>query len=215
MKLRLWAALAVFVLTTGMAQAAPPTFVADTSQVPALQPWGRVAEALCTIWYPRIVTILKANDRVRPLPKTVKIVFEKDMDGVAYVAGTEMHIAAHWVTSHPADFGMVVHELTHLVQRYPSGDAGWLVEGIADYVRARHFEPQVPLPRIDFTRAKVTDAYKTTAAFLIWLEDTYGKGIVPALSNALREGTYTDERFKALTGKELPALWEAFAAASS
>lgn len=59
-----------------------------------------------------------------------------------------MHIAADWVKSQPNDFGMVVHELTHLVQRYPPGSPGWLVEGIADYIRAKYFEPLIPLPAI-------------------------------------------------------------------
>src|SRR5437867_9499159 len=97
------------------------------------------------------------------------------MRGIAYASGGEIHISAAWVRSHPNDFGMVVHELTHLVQRYPRNPGpGWLVEGIADYVRLHDFEPLLPRPRIDFTKAKYTDSYKTTAGFLIWLEGKYG-----------------------------------------
>ena len=189
-----------------------PQFEADTSQVPELQPWGRAAEAVCQTWYPKVVAILESNDAERPLPPVVRIIFEKDMKGVAYAAGAEIHIAAHWVKSHPDDFGMVAHELTHLVQRYPRSRAGWLVEGIADYVRLQHFEPQLPRPRIDFAKAKHTDAYKTTASFLIFLEGTYGRQVVPKLHAALRAGQYSDERFREITGKELPELWAEFAA---
>jgi hypothetical protein len=189
-----------------------PTFEADISQVPDLQPWGRAAEALCQSWYPKIVAILHSDDSVRPLPAVVKLHFEKEMRGVAYASGGEIHIAADWVRSHPNDFGMVVHELTHLVQRYPRNGAGWLVEGIADYVRLRHFEPMLPLPRIDFTKAKYTDSYKTTAAFLMWLEDKYGADLVPKLNAALRAGSFTDALFQDATGKEVTQLWSDFAA---
>jgi hypothetical protein len=191
-----------------------PRFEADVTQVPDLQPWGRAAEALCQVWYPRIVSLLQSANSARPLPSVVKIVFENEMRGIAYASGGEIHIASAWVRSHPNDFGMVVHELTHLVQRYPRNrGAGWLVEGIADYVRLKHFEPLVTVPRIDFTKAKHTDSYKTTAAFLSWLESKYGADLVPKLNAALRAGRYADTLFKDLTGKELGQLWSDFAAA--
>jgi basic secretory peptidase family protein len=193
-----------------------PRFEAEISQVPDLQPWGHAAEALCQVWYPKIVAILHSDDRVRPLPAVVKLYFEKEMKGVAYSTGGEIHIAADWVRSHPNDFGMVIHELTHLVQRYPrSRGAGWLVEGIADYVRLGYFEPLVARPHIDFTRAKYTDSYKTTAAFLLWLEAKYGTDLVPRLNAALRAGNHSDALFKELTGMEVSALWSDFAAAQT
>lgn len=188
-----------------------PRFEADVSQVPELQPWGRAAEALCAMWYPQIVMALKSDDSARVLPPVVKIIFEKDMKSVAHVAGPKMHIAAGWVKSHPNDFGMVIHELTHLVQRYPRSDAGWLVEGIADYVRSKYFEPNLVLPRINFEKAKWTDAYKTTAAFLIWLETKHGTDVIPRLNAALRAQTYSDALFKEISGQELAALWTEFA----
>ncbi len=213
--LRFLVALATFASASALADepaetpAAVPTFVADTSRTPDLQPWGRAAEAVCTVWYPKVVAILKRDDAAPPPPPVVTLVFEK-MDGVAYTAGNEIHISADWVRKHPDDFGMVVHELTHVVQRYPRNRAGWLVEGIADYVRLRHFEPQLPPPRIDFTKAKHTDAYKTTAVFLAYLEDECGPEVVPRLNAALRQGTYKDELFEEITGKPLVALWSEF-----
>jgi hypothetical protein len=192
-----------------------PRFEADTSQVPQLQPWGRAAEALCATWYPKVVAILRSDDSERPLADPARIVFEKDMQGVAYATGNRIHISARWVTEHPNDFGMVIHELTHLVQRYPRNRAGWLVEGIADYVRLKHFEPQLPLPRINFARARHTDSYKTTAQFLIWLEAEKGADVVPRLHAALRGGRYTDALFKEIAGKEVEALWADFAAAAA
>jgi hypothetical protein len=191
-----------------------PRFEAEISPVPDLQPWGHAAEALCQVWYPKIVGILHSDDSYRPLPAVVKLVFEKEMRGVAYSGGGEIHISANWVRSHPNDFGMVIHELTHLVQRYPRNPtrAGWLVEGIADYVRLEYFEPLLPRPAINFAKANYTDAYKTTAQFLIWLEGKYGADLVPRLNAALRAGRYTDAVFKEITGKEVAQLWSDFAA---
>lgn len=193
---------------------AVPVFAADTSQTPDLQPWGHVAEALCTIWYPRILANLHGDDSKRPVPPIVKIVFEKDMKGVAYTSGPSIHIAADWVRAHPMDFGMVVHELTHVVQRYPTYKPSWLVEGIADYVRGYTFEPDVTLPRINFAKANYTDAYKTTAAFLLWIEKTHDKDIVPQLSLALSRDKYAESLFQDRTGRALPVLWAEFSQAS-
>lgn len=217
-----WFAMGALVVCSWLLRAQEPaaqplpqtvTFAADTSQVPQLQPWGRAAEALCAVWYPRLVDILASDDTAGFQP-LIRIVFEKEMKGIAYSGGNEIHIAASWVESHPHDFGMVVHELTHQVQRYPPNREGWLVEGIADYVRQRHFEPDVAVPTIDFARAKPTDAYKTTAGFLIWIEAHGGSGIVQKLNRALRQQTYSPTLFSEATGKTIPELWEAFARAS-
>jgi hypothetical protein len=220
--MRPWAVASAVVVLAGSLQAQElvarhqpqaVTFAVDTSQVPQLQPWGRAAEAVCAVWYPRLVDILASDDTVGFQP-VIRIIFEKEMKGVAYSGGNEIHIAASWVESHPHDFGMVVHELTHLVQRYPPSREGWLVEGIADYVRQRHFEPDVPVPTIDFARARHTDAYKTTAAFLIWIEAKADPRIVPKLNHALRQQTYSDALFTEATGRTVLELWAAFAGAS-
>ena len=42
---------------------------------------------------------------------------------------------ALFASEHPEDTGMVIHELTHIIQNYPSPDPGWVTEGIADYIR--------------------------------------------------------------------------------
>jgi hypothetical protein len=153
------------------------------------------------------------DDSRRPALDKVTIFIEK-MDGVAYANGKDLHISADWVKSHPNDYGMVVHELTHLVQRYPSYKASWLVEGIADYVRNGYFEPAIALPTVNFEKAKYTDAYKTTATFLLWLEKNGHKDLVRKLSAALVANTYSDATWKELTGKDVADLWQEFASAT-
>ncbi len=122
-------------------------------------------------------------------------------------------VSGPWITAHPEDLGMMVHELTHLVQQYPDfrGKPGWLVEGIADYTRWWRYEPETPRPKIDPLKNKYTDSSRVTAAFLAFLANKYDKGIVPKLDKTLREKTYTDAVWKEITGKDLDTLWNEFA----
>ena len=183
----------------------------DVSEVPELKEWGDKAKELVQKWHPKIAQALK-SDGFTP-PAAVKVVFKKDMDGVAYTSGRTITIAAGWVKKHPDDYGMVVHELTHVVQAYrrPGRGTGWLVEGIADYVRFFQYEPG-KLGPINAHRAHYDGSYRVTAAFLAFVTEKHDKEIVRKLNAALREGKYKDELFKEQTGKtvkELDEEWRA------
>jgi hypothetical protein len=134
------------------------------------------------------------------------------MDGVAHATNrNEIHISEKWVTKQsPNDYGMVIHELFHLVQAYTGGGEGWLTEGLADYVRHRRFEPAADWGRPDPEKSKYTDAYKTTALFLEWLEDTQKKGITLTLNAASRKKENVREVFTRETGKDVDALWREY-----
>ena len=167
------------------------------------------AKQLCEEWYPRLYEQFDTPEGAAPR-SVVKLYFE-NMDGVAHALASEIHISNKWVTKQaPDDYGMVVHELFHIVQSYAGGGEGWLTEGLADYVRHRLFEPQVPPPRIDPDQAKYTDAYKTTATFLEWLEDKKKPGIVLALNAASRAKRNVREVFVKETGADVDQLWREF-----
>ena len=184
------------------------TITVESAEVPELAEWGKLAGKLCAAWYPKICDLL-ASEGFTP-PKSVQIRLRKDMKGVAATSGNVIDIAADFVKGHNHDFGMVIHELTHVVQNYPPGGPGWLVEGIADYIRLSHFEPQLPLPRIDPDRASYRDAYKTTATFLAWIEENHDRQIVKKLNRALREKSFQAELFKEHTGRDVDELWQRF-----
>jgi hypothetical protein len=154
---------------------------------------------------------LLTSDGFTP-PDTVKLLFKKDMEGVAFTSGTTITIAADWVKKHPDDFGMVIHELTHVVQSYPENGASWLVEGIADHMRFFHFEPKTKLDPPRNAKASYRDGYQTTAQFLAWIERHHDKEIVRKLNAALRRGRYRDELFKRHTKRSLDQLWADFIA---
>ncbi|MDR1491216.1 MAG: basic secretory family protein [Planctomycetaceae bacterium] len=178
-------------------------------QQEGIHEWAGKASKLVTEWYPKIDAALQSDDYAPP--KEVSIIFRK-MDGVAYAAGNAINISADWIRRQPNDFGMVAHELTHIIQSYPrNAGPGWITEGIADYIRHAHYEPDVKLPRIDPDRASYRDAYKTTAGFFIWIEKKYDKEFVKKLNAAMRNRTYKDEIFQKLTEKPLDDLWKEYA----
>jgi len=180
----------------------------DTNDAPDLKEWGNKAGTLCVEWFPKIAALLPSDDF--SAPKEVTLYFDPKMKGVAHALGGKITISAVFVRSHPDDFGMVVHELTHVVQSYPAGGPGWLVEGIADYIRIVHFEPQAPRPKLDPSKASYKDAYKTTAMFLEWIEQHHTAGLVVKMNAALRTGKYHDELWTKLTGQTVDELWALF-----
>ncbi len=189
--------IAVLSLATAVGAADAPAKVevtVDTSQVPELAEWGEQAKKLIEEWHPRIAETL-ASDNFQP-PNKVQLIFEKNGKGVAATTGTTIRVTADWVKKHPDDLGMIVHELTHVVQNYPANDAGWLVEGIADYVRMYQYEPQTKLSGIDPARQSYRDGYRTTAMFLAWIAAAHDKQIVSKLNDAFRHKKYRYDLFR-------------------
>ncbi len=182
------------------------TITVDTSETPDLEAWGRNAGEEAVKWFPKIVELLNSPD-FKPY-KEVHISLKKDMGGVAATGRAHINISAGYVRNHKDDVGMVIHEMTHVIQAYPPGSPGWLVEGVADYVRLMHYEPQAPRPRVNPDRASYRDSYKTTAAFLNWVEKNHDAQLVPKLNRAMREQTFKIELFKDYTGKSVDDLWK-------
>lgn len=181
----------------------------DTNDAPDLKEWGIKAGTLCLEWFPKIAAALPSEGFVAP--KEVTLLFDPKMNGVAQAMGGKITISANFVRQHSDDWGMVVHELTHVVQSYPPGGPGWLVEGIADYIRIVKFEPNAPRPKLDPAKASYKDAYKTTALFLEWVEKQQAPDFVVKINAALRGGKYRDELWTEITGKTMDELWALYA----
>ena len=187
-----------------------PKVTVDISDDPKAAEWAKQAQKLVSEWFP-IAWRLLATDGLTP-PAEVRLVFRQKINAPAYASGNTITVNGEWISRHPDDFGMMVHELVHLIQRYPSGGnkPGWLVEGIADYIRWWRYEPEAPRTPINPARASYRDSYRTTAWFLAWLTARYDRSIVPRLDRALRERRYEDALFKEITGKDLDTLWAEF-----
>ena len=130
--------------------------------------------------------------------------------------GVERDVLDAAVAQRADDGGMIVHEMVHVVQSYKhynDTDApGWLVEGIADYVRWFFYEPLSVHPHPKAADADARKSYRVTAAFLFWASNRYDADLVPKLNAALQANTYTEGLFNDLTGKtldDLNAEWKA------
>ena len=83
---------------------------------------------------------------------------------------------------------MVAHELTHVIQHYRRGGPGWLVEGVADYVRYYVIEPGTRRGRFDPQRSDYKRGYQPAAGLLNWLESRR-PGLVIGLNAAMRRAS--------------------------
>lgn len=195
--------------------AAPATFTVIATDAPDLEDWGNESAKLCQEWYPRIAAEL-ASDGFTPRD-AVKIVFRKKMRVPAATGGDTISVNAAYVNDHEDDRGMMIHELTHVIQAYPrqKEDLGWLTEGIADYIRFWKFEPQVRQRPIDKEHASYRNSYRIAAAFLGWLVETHDKQIVTKLNARLRAGNADATIFDELLGKSVDDLWKDFIAAGA
>ncbi len=189
---------------TNIQQTKMPRIINDTSQLKVLNLFSRQANATAKKWYPRIVALLGAKNS-NP-PSNITLVMDFNYKGVAATSGTRIAMSPEWIRKHPDDLGMVVHELTHVVQGYPKYDPVWLVEGIADWVRWFNFEPVDKRPHPNPDKATARDSYRTTGAFLDWTLHKYDKDIVKKLDAALRADTYKESLWHDLTGKTLDDL---------
>jgi len=182
-----------------------PTITIDVSGAPDLLDFANRAKAICETQYHKISEYLK-SDGFTP-SRSFKFIF-REMDGVAYASGNEIHFSAKFFRENPDDYGAAVHEMTHIIQAYKGNNPGWLVEALDDYVRFFRYEPYINVPRAN--PARVGDSpepYRVGGEFLNWVQEKYVKDLVPQLNAAMREGRYSDEIWKEKTGKTVNALW--------
>ena len=124
-------------------------------------------------------------------------------------------ISATHLKDHPIVRGVLTHELMHIIQSYPAGQPGWLVEGIADYVRWKYAREKIgsgwELPSFN-SNQHYTNSYKVTARFLVWLEKKVRGDIINRLDRALRQNQYDNGRlWSRITRKTVDQLWNDYA----
>jgi hypothetical protein len=182
----------------------PVEFVLDVADAPEMRPWAEKVVRVCERQYPMICDEL-ASDGYRP-PTLIRMAFKADFNGVAEAAGNRIRGSVKYFKDRPNDVGAMVHETAHCVQNYRKrGLPGWLVEGIADYVRFWKYEPG-KAGRLSPERARYDASYRTTAAFLAFVSEKYDRKAVTKLNALLREGKYDPEVWKEIAGKSVEEL---------
>jgi hypothetical protein len=199
----------------------------DTCETPDLTEWARTKlEPVMREWYPRLVKMLPSDGFVAPADVGVRL--SESLRGVAETSGTRVQCAAKWFRANLQGeaVGSVVHELVHIVQQYgrarrenpnATRSPGWLVEGLADYIRWFLYEPQshgadvVWMKQRRNLQLRHDAGYRVTANFLDWVTRKYDERIVPQLNAAMRAGKYQEDIWKERTGhtlEELGAEWK-------
>jgi hypothetical protein len=183
----------------------PIEFFVDVSDAPEMRAWAEKAARVCERQYPMICGELM-SDGFKPLT-VIRMALKKDYNGVAYASGGRIVGSVKFFKDHPNDIGAMVHETVHCVQLYRGrGNPGWLVEGVADYLRFFKYEGGRIGIRLTPERAKYDASYRVTAAFLAFLAQKYDPRIVTKLNALMREGKYKDGVWKELTGKTVEEL---------
>jgi len=181
----------------------PIEFIVE-SEAPDMQVWIEKAGQICERHYGMICDELMSPG-FKPLT-VIHMALRNDYNGVAEASGDRIKGSVKYFKSHLDDYGAMVHETTHCVQMYRSRrNPGWLVEGIADYIRFFKYEPG-KIGRMNADRAKFDGSYRVTAAFLGFVVEKYDPLIVSKLNNIMREGKYKEEVWKELTGKAVEEL---------
>ncbi len=199
-------------------------FTIDATAAPDLADWAeKELKPIVLLWYPKIAALLP-SEGYRP-PANITFKFRNDMGKTpASAAGAGVNLNAPWFRGElkREACGAVVHELVHVVQNYwrPKSKAaptpGWIIEGIADYVRWFLYEPQsrgAEITKRNLTAANYDSSYRITGNFLNWVTEKYDKELVRKLNAAVREGKYAEQLWKDWTGKtlrELGAEWKTF-----
>ncbi len=185
----------------------------DASDAPALQPWiDETLKPICVEWYPKIVEMLPSEEYAAP--ERFTIYFHADMEGVAHAMGTKIHCAEPWFSRNldGEAAGAVVHEMVHIVQQYgrtrgARRNPGWMVEGLADYIRWSLYEPVEKRRQPNPDRANYTDSYQTTAAFLEYVVAEHDPKIIEKFNAAMRNGDYDEALWEEFTDKSVDQLW--------
>jgi hypothetical protein len=182
----------------------PVEFIVDVSDAPEMQEWADKVARICERNYTMI------NDELPSAgfkPRTVVYMTLKNRDkGVAEAGGGRITGTVKYFKTHPDDIGAMIHETVHIVQAYRTGGPGWLVEGIADYVRFFKYEPG-KIGKIA-KDPHYNGSYRTSAAFLNFVSTQYDKELVRKVNKALREGEYRETIWTTLTKKTLKELDE-------
>ena len=192
----------------------------DLTLAPDLGDWveKELSPVVCK-WYPKIIGMLPSEGF--DAPTSVTINFREGMRGTpAAAGGNRVSCNIEWFRRNLSGEakGAVVHELVHVVQQYgrarrdnpnATRPPGWLVEGIADYIRWFLYEPQAKGAEIterNLSRARYDANYRISANFLNWVTGKYDKEIVRKLNAAAREGKYNESLWKEWTGKTVQEL---------
>ena len=179
----------------------------DFSEAPECEAFATKSESIVREWAPKIQEILYGENV--PIKKKEVFITFRPMKGVAHASGNKIVVSAEWVTKKaPNDYGMIIHELVHVLQDYQGGGVFWVTEGIADYIRYERFEPGKQKWKLQPGKSSYKQGYGIAGAFLAWLEKNKEPELIRKLNAACKEKRYKPVLFEEWCGKPLDDLWQ-------
>jgi hypothetical protein len=178
----------------------------DTSMASDLAAYSMQGAAFLRIWYPKLATALALPDYAPIASFTVR--FDPSYTGLAYTltSTTEIVVNPSWPRDHPQDFGMLLHESTHMLND-AHDTPGWILEGMADHSREYILHDRDPSPI--GPNDHYTQGYSQASYFLNWIQDTHKTPLVRTLMIASHQDAYSPSIFVDKTGSTIGKLWQA------
>lgn len=199
-------------------------FNIDASMVPTKKDWAeKKLKPELESWAKNVVTLLDGKG-AKWTRGDVTLILDPE-DGVASAVAATCTIRLHrkFAEDDPEGAkGACIHEFAHIVQDYRPAPGraepyvyppGWLVEGIADWVRWFNYEGKAGIRRANadaVNNPKHDAAYGVTASFLDYIAKKYDREFVTKLNKVCREGKYSEEVWTTFTKKtreELAKEW--------
>jgi len=191
----------------------PPTYSLHIQNTdPSLNaPVSHLQKAFQAV-YPQLVNRF-ALDPASATEGWVTLALVPNLSSPAMISGTTITISAPWIREHPTDVGLLTHELTLLIQAYPSGVPVWFADGMADYARSVYGpanDDGWSLPN----GVQPQDSYQqgggVAARFLLWLEQHTVLNIIDQLNHALQTKRSFSSAFQRLTHESVDDLWNQY-----
>ncbi|MEG4146593.1 basic secretory protein-like protein [Microcoleus sp. Pol12B5] len=176
----------------------------DKNAEPKLVNFANNLPDLCKKKYPEIKRLL-VKGAYQP-PSNIQIIF-KNGKGAAHTVGNEITLFIPYFKQQSNDYGAVVHEMVHVAQNYQKSVPGWLVEGIADYIRFEMGYSDSSKLSCHNNQHYSSSVYSCAPAFVTYIEKT-NNGVIAKLNAALRQEGYNNGLLSKYTGKTVEQLWQ-------
>lgn len=192
----------------------PPPYALNLQNTdPALKDTANHLQNTFNAVYPQLVNRFALDPSIEP-NNVVTVILTPDISSPIEISGTIITINSNWLRQHPNDTGLLTHELTLLVQDYPSGAPSWFSNGMADYARSVYGpgDDDWSLPNTVQPQDSYTQGGGVTARFLLWLEQHTRPDIVDQLNHALQKQQSFPTAFQNLTHSTLDQSWSQYKA---
>jgi len=168
--------------------------------------WVADAKEEMRIWYPKLSDKLALGKYTPPTNFSVRVV---SMSGIASTSGTTISVSKQWLSANRQEYGVVIHEMAHVMQNYKGNGAYWATEGLADWTRVHFYRDPAKKSTPPQGHELYTQGYEPAAGLLNYIDNQVGGSFLKSLNTALKNDSYNDVKtIASLTGKSQNKWWQ-------